>query len=73
MFKDIHFNLQFILSLKTRVVFFLFFYACQTKGDVIVSINGQDVERADHATLVSIIQSCPDRIRMVVVYENWSV
>lgn len=39
-------------------------------GDVIVSINGQDVERADHATLVSIIQSCPDRIRMVVVYEN---
>lgn len=36
-----------------------------------MSINGQDVERADHAKLVAVIQSCPDRIRMVVVYENW--
>lgn len=48
-------------------------YFLYPTGDVIMSINGQDVERADHATLVSIIQSCPDRIRMVVVYENWSV
>jgi len=43
----------------------------QCLGDVIVSINGQEVERVDHATLVAIIQSCPDRIRMVVVFENW--
>lgn len=40
-------------------------------GDVIITINGQDVERTDHTTLVTIIQSCPDRIRMVVVFENW--
>ena len=40
------------------------------KGDVILSINGQDVERADHSTLVSIIQTCPNRIRMVVLFEN---
>jgi len=39
-------------------------------GDVILSINGQDVERADHSTLVSIIQTCPNRIRMVVLFEN---
>lgn len=32
--------------------------------------NGQDVERANHATLVSIIQNCPTRIRMIVVFEN---
>lgn len=63
------FQLAIHSVLKTRVVLFMLL----KKGDVIVSINGQDVERADHATLVSIIQSCPDRIRMVVVYENWSV
>ena len=38
-----------------------------------MSINGQEVERVDHATLVAIIQSCPDRIRMIVVFENWLV
>ena len=39
-------------------------------GDVIVSINGTDVTKADHRKLVHYIQTCGDRMRAVVVFED---
>ncbi|XP_022656780.1 cytohesin-interacting protein-like [Varroa jacobsoni] len=39
-------------------------------GDVILSINGQDVESVDHNRLIQMIQACGKAMRVVVLFED---
>ncbi|XP_076089075.1 cytohesin-interacting protein-like [Mytilus galloprovincialis] len=46
------------------------YMAGMRKGDVILSVNGESVDRNSHKELVRVIRGCGDSMRMVVMFED---
>lgn len=46
------------------------YMAGMRKGDVILSVNGQIVDKKTHKELVDVIRNCGDLMRLVVMFEN---
>ncbi|CAG7834754.1 unnamed protein product [Allacma fusca] len=46
------------------------FHAGLREGDVILSINGQNMARVEHKSLVNFIRKCPTHLKMVVVSDE---
>ncbi|XP_035712720.1 uncharacterized protein LOC110855855 isoform X1 [Folsomia candida] len=46
------------------------FHAGLREGDVILSINGQNMARVEHKSLVAFIRQCPTNLKMIVVSDE---